>query len=59
MIGLARPVTHRARAVVTGAGSGIGRSFAVQLGARGAAVVCADIDAASAKETSGLVERHL
>jgi short-subunit dehydrogenase len=57
MIGLARPVTHRARAVVTGAGSGIGRSFAVQLGARGAAVVCADIDAASAKETSGLVER--
>ena len=39
-------------AVVTGAGSGIGRAVAITLGARGDVVVCADIDEASAAETS-------
>ncbi|MGA8257469.1 MAG: SDR family NAD(P)-dependent oxidoreductase [Nocardioides sp.] len=39
------------RAVVTGAGSGIGRAFAIELAARGGRVVCSDIDLASAQST--------
>ncbi|WP_232676621.1 SDR family oxidoreductase [Nocardioides sp. R-C-SC26] len=54
---MARRRTDRARAVVTGAGSGIGRAPAVELGRRGGHVVCADLDDVSAKETVGLVER--
>lgn len=44
--------TDRAAAVVTGAGSGIGRAFAVELARRGGRVVCADVDEAAAKETA-------
>ncbi|MGB9303614.1 MAG: SDR family NAD(P)-dependent oxidoreductase [Mycobacterium sp.] len=40
-----------ASAVVTGAGSGIGAAFAVELGRRGGAVVCSDIDEAAAQHT--------
>jgi 3-oxoacyl-[acyl-carrier protein] reductase len=39
-------------AVVTGAGSGIGRGTAIDLAAAGATVVCADIDAAAAGATA-------
>ena len=39
-------------ALVTGAGSGIGRATALALGARGATVLCADIDPVSAKATA-------
>jgi len=39
-------------AVVTGAGSGIGRSSALLLAEAGAAVVCADVNEASAKATA-------
>lgn len=49
--------SKNAYAVITGAGSGIGRSFALQLAARNGAIVCSDIDLDSAKETVALVER--
>lgn len=49
--------THGARAVVTGAGSGIGRAFALEIAARGGQVICADIDEARADETVALIER--
>jgi 3-oxoacyl-[acyl-carrier protein] reductase len=44
-------------AVVTGAGSGIGRSTAVTLAACGAELVCADIVADSAAATAELIQR--
>ncbi len=50
------PVTAGAKAVVTGAGSGIGRAFALELARRGGEIICADIDPVRAKETVGLVE---
>ncbi|MBU3061598.1 SDR family NAD(P)-dependent oxidoreductase [Nocardia sp. NEAU-G5] len=49
--------THDAKAVVTGAGSGIGRAFALEIAARGGEVVCADIDKDRADETVRLIER--
>ncbi|MBF6179885.1 7-alpha-hydroxysteroid dehydrogenase [Nocardia otitidiscaviarum] len=47
--------TRYADAVVTGAGSGIGRALAVELGRRGGRVVCADIDTDTARDTVELV----
>jgi NAD(P)-dependent dehydrogenase (short-subunit alcohol dehydrogenase family) len=44
-------VSHNARAVVTGAGSGIGAAFAIELANRGSRVVCSDIDEVAAKRT--------
>ena len=44
--------TERADAVVTGAGSGIGRAFARELADRGGRVVCADIEADRAHDTA-------
>lgn len=46
-----RKTSTRSAAVVTGAGSGIGRAFALELAARGGRVVCADINLATAQET--------
>jgi NAD(P)-dependent dehydrogenase (short-subunit alcohol dehydrogenase family) len=43
-------------AIVTGAGSGIGRATAARLAAEGAAVVVADLNADSAKETVAQIE---
>ncbi|MFI9326083.1 SDR family NAD(P)-dependent oxidoreductase [Kitasatospora sp. NPDC052868] len=40
------------RAVVLGAGSGIGREAALALAAQGAEVICADLDPASAEQTA-------
>ncbi|MFI5717398.1 SDR family NAD(P)-dependent oxidoreductase [Nocardia sp. NPDC051750] len=52
------PRSRGARAVVTGAGSGIGRAFARELAARGGRVVCADIDEERAAETVASIERQ-
>ncbi|MCG8535698.1 MAG: SDR family NAD(P)-dependent oxidoreductase [Pseudomonadales bacterium] len=48
--------TWSSNAVVTGAGSGIGRGFALELAARGCAVVCSDIVLERAEETAALIE---
>lgn len=50
--------SHNAYAVVTGAGSGIGRSFALELGKRGSTVVCADINLTGAEETVELLAKQ-
>ncbi|MEU9806163.1 SDR family NAD(P)-dependent oxidoreductase [Mycobacterium sp. NPDC050853] len=52
-----QPISVDAKAVVTGAGSGIGRAFALELARRGGHVVCADINAERAAETAALVDR--
>lgn len=47
-------MTKRSRvgdAVITGAGSGIGAAFAVELADRGNRVICSDIDAAAVQRT--------
>ncbi|MEQ1065134.1 SDR family NAD(P)-dependent oxidoreductase [Acinetobacter sp. XH1741] len=49
--------SRNAYAVVTGAGSGIGRSFAIELAKRGGSIVCADINLEAAQETVKLVEQ--
>lgn len=48
-------VSYKARAVVTGAGSGIGKAFALELHMRGGAVVCADIESIHAEATAELI----
>ncbi len=52
---MARRFSGQARAVVTGAGSGIGRAFALELAARGGRVVAADLNLAAAQATADLV----
>lgn len=47
--------SKNASAIVTGAGSGIGRAFALEIARRGGRVICADINLKSAKETVGLI----
>lgn len=45
-------ISHGSRAIVTGAGSGIGRAFADELGRRGGRVVCSDVDLDAAEATA-------
>lgn len=47
-----------ARAVVTGAGSGIGQAFALELARRGGRVVVSDIDLAGAQRTVDVIADH-
>lgn len=59
MFGLNKPkISRNASAVVTGAGSGIGAAFAVELGRRGGSVVCSDIDESAAQRTVDAVTTH-
>lgn len=48
-------LSRDARAVVTGAGSGIGRAFSLELARRGGRIVCADLDAATAEQTAAAI----
>jgi NAD(P)-dependent dehydrogenase (short-subunit alcohol dehydrogenase family) len=48
-------ISHNARAVVTGGGSGIGQAFAVELGRRGGQVVVSDIDLVAAQQTADVI----
>ncbi len=50
-----KKITKGSAAVVTGAGSGIGRAFALELAKRGGRVVCADIRLATAEETVEMI----
>src|ERR1700753_846707 len=50
-LGKSPKVSHHARAVVTGAGSGIGAAFAIELARGGSRIVCSDIDEVAAKRT--------
>lgn len=50
-----KTTSRGASAVVTGAGSGIGAAFAMELGRRGGAVVCSDIDEAAAHRTADAI----
>jgi NAD(P)-dependent dehydrogenase (short-subunit alcohol dehydrogenase family) len=47
--------SRNAAAVITGAGSGIGAAFAVELAKRGGRVVCSDIDETSARATADAI----
>lgn len=47
--------SRNASAVVTGAGSGIGRAFAVEIAARGGRVIVSDINPRTAQETVDLI----
>lgn len=51
LLSRSKTTSHGASAVVTGAGSGIGEAFAVELGRRGGSVVCSDIDETAAQQT--------
>lgn len=45
-------------ALITGAGSGIGRASALRMAEDGAAVMCADIDRAGAEQTAAQIAEH-
>lgn len=45
-------------AVITGAGSGVGRASALRFGEEGALVVCADINKEGATETASALQEH-
>lgn len=48
--------SNNADAVITGAGSGIGAAFAVELADRGGRIVCSDIDEGAARKTAEAIE---
>jgi short-subunit dehydrogenase len=50
-----KKVSKGAAAVVTGAGSGIGRAFALELAKRGGRVVCSDVRLETAQATAQLI----
>ena len=46
------------QALITGAGSGIGRASAIRMAAEGAAVMCADLDTQAAEGTVALINEN-
>ena len=50
--------SHKACAVVTGAGSGIGEAFAHELARRGGRVVCSDINPVTAEATAAAIRAN-
>ena len=52
ILGSSAKRSRRADAVITGAGSGIGAAFAVELARRGGRVVCSDINEDAAHSTA-------
>jgi len=55
LFGSSNKRSHDAAAVITGAGSGIGAAFAIELAKRGGRVVCSDIDGVSASLTADAI----
>jgi NAD(P)-dependent dehydrogenase (short-subunit alcohol dehydrogenase family) len=55
LLGKSNTTSRGALAVVTGAGSGIGAAFAVELARRGGTVVCSDVDEAAAQQTADTI----
>ena len=55
LFGLSNKRSRDAAAVITGAGSGIGAAFAVELAKRGGRVVCSDIDETAARATADAI----
>ncbi|MBL4865802.1 MAG: SDR family NAD(P)-dependent oxidoreductase [Pseudomonadales bacterium] len=49
-------VSQKSAAVVTGAGSGIGKSFAYEIARRGGQVICVDIDLKAAQNTATMLK---
>jgi NAD(P)-dependent dehydrogenase (short-subunit alcohol dehydrogenase family) len=56
LFGSSNKRSHDAAVVITGAGSGIGAAFAVELAKRGGRVVCSDIDENAARTTADTIE---
>lgn len=52
---MSKSVSRRSRAVVTGAGSGIGQAFAIELAQRGGQIVVSDIDRERAQRTADAI----
>lgn len=52
---MAKKLPSRARAVVTGAGSGFGRAVSLELANRGARLLCTDVDLALCEETVAML----
>jgi len=55
LLGSSPKRSHQADAVITGAGSGIGAAFAIELAKRGGRVVCSDVDEATAQATADAI----
>ena len=50
-------ISQQSAAVVTGAGSGIGKSFAYEISKRGGSVLCVDIDEEAATKTASMLKK--
>ncbi|AGB21566.1 short-chain dehydrogenase of unknown substrate specificity [Mycobacterium sp. JS623] len=58
LFGSSKKRSYDAAAVITGAGSGIGAAFAMELAHRGGRIVCSDIDEKAARTTAEAIIAH-